>query len=102
MSCTIEQLELNNIYPLDCVKGMKLLPNESVDLIVTSPPYLNLHEYSHWNSYEDYVEDVKLWFTEMARVLKKVDIYVGMYKKTFLNLLKKADGIIQFYPILLK
>lgn len=33
-------LELNKIYNQDCLEGMKLLEDESIDLIVTDPPYL--------------------------------------------------------------
>ena len=32
-------LELNKIYNMDCLEGMKLLPDKSIDLIVTDPPY---------------------------------------------------------------
>jgi site-specific DNA-methyltransferase (adenine-specific) len=32
-------MELNRIYNMDCVEGMKLIPDESVDLVVTDPPY---------------------------------------------------------------
>jgi DNA modification methylase len=32
-------LELNRIYQLPCEEGMKLLPNESVSLLLTDPPY---------------------------------------------------------------
>jgi site-specific DNA-methyltransferase (adenine-specific) len=32
-------LELNKIYNMDCLEGMKLIENESIDLIVTDPPY---------------------------------------------------------------
>ena len=33
------KLELNKIYNMDCVEGMKQIPNEYIDLIVTDPPY---------------------------------------------------------------
>lgn len=33
-------LELNRIYQMDCLDGMKLIPDASVDLVVTDPPYL--------------------------------------------------------------
>lgn len=33
-------MELNKIYNSDCIDGMKSMPSESVDLIVTDPPYL--------------------------------------------------------------
>lgn len=32
-------LELNKIYNMDCLEGMKLMDDQSVDMIVTSPPY---------------------------------------------------------------
>ena len=33
-------MELNKIYNMDCLEGMKTLDNNSVNLIVTDPPYL--------------------------------------------------------------
>ena len=33
-------LELNKIYNMDCIDGMKLIEDNSIDLIVTDPPYL--------------------------------------------------------------
>lgn len=39
-------MELNKIYCMDNVQGMKQLDNESVDLVVTSPPYDNLRNYN--------------------------------------------------------
>jgi len=32
-------LEINKIYNIDCVKGMKLLDDNSIDTIITDPPY---------------------------------------------------------------
>lgn len=31
----------------DCLKELKKIPNESVDLVITSPPYHNLRVYSN-------------------------------------------------------
>ena len=39
------KFEVNNIYNVDCVEGMKLLPDECIDLVVTSPPYDDLRNY---------------------------------------------------------
>ena len=33
-------MELNKIYNMDCLEGMKMLDDNSVNLIVTDPPYL--------------------------------------------------------------
>lgn len=63
-------LELNKIYNMDCLDGMKLIDNESVDLIVTSPPYYNAKSYSHWDSYESYLEWLRIVSVNMFNVLK--------------------------------
>lgn len=34
-------LELNKIYNMDCLEGMKLIEDESIDLVITDPPYLH-------------------------------------------------------------
>ena len=35
-------MELNTIYNEDCLEGMKRLPDKSVDLMITAPPYLHV------------------------------------------------------------
>jgi len=45
----IEILELNNIYNMECVEGMKLLDDNSIDLTVTSPPYDDLRKYNGYS-----------------------------------------------------
>jgi len=32
-------LKLNKLYNMDCMEGMKLIPDNSIDLVVTDPPY---------------------------------------------------------------
>ena len=34
-----QKIDRNRIYNLDCIKGMNSMSQESVDVIVTSPPY---------------------------------------------------------------
>lgn len=41
----IGSLDLNEIYCIDAIEGMKLLPEKSVDLVVTSPPYDSIRDY---------------------------------------------------------
>lgn len=36
----IGEYELNKIYNIDCYKAIKEIPDNSIDLIVTDPPYL--------------------------------------------------------------
>lgn len=45
-------LSKDRIYNQNCISGMKEISNDSVDMIITSPPYDNLREYNHssvWN-----------------------------------------------------
>lgn len=65
-------LELNRIYQMDAIEGMRLLPNDSVDLIVIDPPY-NIGKdkrWDKWPSVDDYVAWMTEVFCECERVLK--------------------------------
>lgn len=62
---------INKIHNMDCIEGMKMLPDDSIDLIVTSPPYFNAKEYSHWETYADFLDWIEKVFTEAFRILKK-------------------------------
>jgi site-specific DNA-methyltransferase (adenine-specific) len=57
-------LGLNNVYCMDCVEGMKFLPDNSIDLVVTSPPYDNIRDYHGFNV------DLSKVGKEVFRVLK--------------------------------
>ena len=61
----------------DCLKELKKMDDESVDLIITSPPYHNLRVYSNdpcdlsnCETYEEYYYLLGLVIAECARVLK--------------------------------
>ena len=38
-------MELNRVYLGDAIEIIKTLPDESVDCVVTSPPYFGLRDY---------------------------------------------------------
>ena len=64
-------LEINQIYNMDCLEGLKLLPNDSVDLIVTDPPYNLNKDFKNDNlSERDFIDFLTPIFDEMARVIK--------------------------------
>lgn len=58
-------IELNKIYNQDCIEGMKGIPDESVDCILTDPPYQYLK-----NQKLDILFDEEKFFNEVKRVLK--------------------------------
>ena len=39
-------MEIDNIYNMDCLEGMRLIPDGSIDLTVTSPPYDDRRQYN--------------------------------------------------------
>lgn len=39
------EFEINKIYCVDWIKGLKKLPDESIDMCMTSPPYYGLRDY---------------------------------------------------------
>jgi len=61
--------EKGKIYWGDCKEVLKTLDSNSVDIIITSPPYWNQKEYSFWLKYQDYLDDVKIWLSELHRIL---------------------------------
>jgi len=56
-------LKLNNIYNIDCVKGLGMLNDESVDFVLTSPPYDNVRQYNGFSF--DFTSFVKQLYKKM-------------------------------------
>lgn len=70
----MNKLELNQIYKMDCIAGMKKIDSESVDLIIADPPYFKVinEKWDYiWKTEEDYIKWSKKWFKEAFRVLRK-------------------------------
>jgi len=55
---TLGDIELNRVYQRDCIEGMRLLPDESVDLIIADPPY-GIDYNSNWSKDSAYRNKVK-------------------------------------------
>ena len=51
------------IYWGDVHNFLKKCPSESIQLMVTSPPYYNAREYSQWEDLNKYLEDMKKSYT---------------------------------------
>lgn len=62
------------IYIGDCIQGLKNLPDNSVDIVVTSPPYnINSNKYEKYKdnlSDEEYYSFIKECLNELLRVTK--------------------------------
>lgn len=53
----------------DCLTALRAMKSESVQLMVTSPPYYNAREYSTWDNLDSYLADMKVIIDECYRVL---------------------------------
>ncbi|MGN7478980.1 DNA-methyltransferase [Solibacillus silvestris] len=69
-------MELNKIYQGHCLEVLKTLSGESINTVVTSPPYWGLRDYGMdeqiglENSVEEYVSALVDVFREIKRILK--------------------------------
>ena len=99
-------LEINKIHNIDCLIGMKEIPNESVDLIVTDPPYKTITggDSNGKNSTRPkgmlsgnrklfaYQNNIKIsdWMPEIYRILKQ-----GTHCYVFTNVLNLKEMILE-------
>jgi adenine-specific DNA-methyltransferase len=64
-------LPLDAIHLGDCMDLLKALPNECVDLVVSSPPYNLGKEYEAKRALEIYLSEQRAVLEECARILKR-------------------------------
>lgn len=71
------EIDQNIIYCGDCNEILKDIPSNSIDLVITSPPYFQQREYGGYNgvgnekNVEEYIESIMKTFRECVRVTKK-------------------------------
>ena len=105
------KMEFDKIYNMDCLEGMRQIPDGSIDMVVTSPPY-NFGGFdrngrkSGYATYSDDLEDseYKAWIkqvlTECARVLKPGGTIYWNHKGKFEDhVYKHCFWVIDLCPI---
>ena len=63
-------IELDRIYNMDCLEGMKTIPDGVVDCIITSPPYFVGKEYEQDATYDEWQSLLKAMVSTAADKLK--------------------------------
>lgn len=69
-------IEINKIYDEDCLETLSKISNDSVDCVITSPPYYQLRDYGwsgQWGlekTYQEYLDKLISLMSELKRVLK--------------------------------
>jgi len=90
---------MNKIYQGDALTVLKTLPEESVDCVITSPPYWALRDYGVAGqlglepTFQEYIHKLCTIFDEVKRVLKKSGTcWVNMGDTYFNNSSYSAKG----------
>lgn len=88
---------INKIYNMDCIQGMRQMPDKSVDLVVTDPPYLietsgaGIYKQDD-KQYVKELNEMKDGFSrevldELCRIMKKINIYFFCSQKQIIPLI---------------
>ena len=88
---------INKIYNMDCIEGMRQMPDKSVDLVVTDPPYLietsgaGIYKQDD-KQYVKELNEMKDGFSrevidELCRIMKKLNIYFFCSQKQIIPLI---------------
>ncbi len=89
---------LNTIHNIDCLDGFKMIPENSIDLILTDPPY-GLNKAGIKND-----QDLSLFYAslpESYRVLKKDSFYITFFSTKFLPAVFKNNPFEYFWNFIL-
>lgn len=88
----------NKILQGDSLDVLKTLPDESVDCIITSPPYFGLRDYMEKKQIgrekrlEDFIDNLLCITLELKRVLKKTGVMFWNHGDSYANRNTTLDG----------
>jgi DNA modification methylase len=93
---TAKEIEVNKIYVLDTRDGAKMLADNSIDTIITSPPYWNLRDYltGTWSDSDincDHIDKSLIGGQGIASKLQHSSI--GTQLRQFKNSCKKCGAV---------
>jgi len=105
----LKKIELNKIYNMNCIDGMKLIPKNKIDLIITDPPFaINFKakkpNYNRTKSRviegyneikpEDYYDFSAKWMSESFKILKESgSMYVFSGWNNLKDILMALDNV---------
>ncbi len=82
------------LFNSDCIEQMKKMQSETVDCIITSPPYWKGFAYeAYFNSYKQYLDWCKVWLKECKRLLKPNGTF-------YLNVINDSEITIRAFEIM--
>ncbi len=90
-------LKINEIYNIDCMEGLKLLDDRSIDLVIIDPPYkLNLNKLKNTCTFNNYTNellglkdgfDLKV-LDLLIQKMKAINIYIYCSKRQVRELIQ--------------
>jgi len=87
---------LNKIINGDCIKLLKDIPNETIDLVIADPPYFKVvgQKWDYiWRTLEDYLDWSVQWIREISRVLRMGgSFYLFGYLRILAHIIPKLDS----------
>ena len=90
-------IKINKLYNEDCIVGMKKIDSESIDLVISDPPYFKVINQSwdyNWREEQDYIEWSKKWLEETYRILRKGgSFYLFGYFRTLSKLIPILENL---------
>jgi len=105
----LKKIEINNIYNMNCIDGMKLIPEKKIDLIITDPPFAinfkaSKENYNRKKSRviegyneikpEDYYQFTYQWMSQAIRTLKESgSMYVFSGWNNLKDILNALDDV---------
>ena len=93
---------MNKIIHTDCLLGLKDLQTESVDLVITSPPYKNIGIVNYGDSVELKTGDYIDWFLEIMVEVKRVLKDSGSFILNINDFTKNGYKDIYVYELIYK
>lgn len=91
----VVKVEINKIYHMDCLEGLKKLPDDSIDTVWTDPPYNINYKYDVYDddmSLDAYFKWCSEWVKECHRVLKPSgSIFVKMWSRHIFDFYKVLE-----------
>src|SRR3989339_614737 len=88
----------NTVVGADVQETMKYVPDESIHLTFTSPPYYNARDYSIYQSYEEYLNFLEKVFKEIHRITKEGRFFVLNTSPVIIPRISRAHSS-KRYPI---
>lgn len=98
----------NIVVQGDVVETLSHVPDESIHLTFTSPPYYNARDYSIYQSYEEYLNFLEKVFKEVHRITKEGRFFVLNTSPIIIPRISRAHSSKRYpipydiHPILIK